>query len=138
MWGYRFIIIDKQLFIRKFVMLVAFSAGLIPLILYKNEVGTLLYVGALLVLHAYVLAVYLWRVSWRAFLKSKRQFAIRLLGILFFSWLLSLLRSGESIGSIVGFLCISAFLHVMLLLLFMVKVESVLDYERARAQDDEN
>lgn len=139
MFGYRLIIIDKALFVRKLFMLLAFSAGLVPLLMNKNRVGIALYVTVLLLLHAYVLVVYLWRVSWREFLRSKRQFMVRLSAILFFSYLLSKLRFDEHISSVIVLLCISVFLHIMILLLLMVKMEPALSYEPASdAPDDEN
>lgn len=139
MFGYRFILIDKKLFVRKLVMLLGFSAGIIPLLLYKNYFGAALYVILLLLLHLYFLVVYLWRVRWKELLNNKLGFVIRAAAILFFTYLLSLLRSGEEIASVIVFLCISVSIHIALLLLLMVRVERPsLAYEPRKSDDHEN
>ena len=93
---------------------------LVPLIHYRLELPTLIYVAALLLLHIYILFVYLSRVKWRQLRANRGGFALRISAIVMFSYILTLLHyQGTtfivllSVGAAVG-------IHAMILLLLMM------------------
>lgn len=120
--GYRFQLLDPPLFWRKLILLVVFFAGFVFLKAYERRVELLVYVIFLLALHVYILFVFLWRVRWRVFAENRRAFAIRLVAILVFVLLLTLIKFDVPAWEFFLAVALSLGIHVALLLSLTVDV----------------
>ena len=115
---------QPQLFIKKLATLLGVTIVLVPLIHYKLLIPTLFYVAALLAIHIYIFYIYLMRINWRRLRANRTGFTLRLLGIVTFAYMLTLLHyQGTtlivllSIGAAVG-------IHAAILLLLMTRRNS--------------
>ncbi|HSX33463.1 MAG TPA: hypothetical protein VLF91_03955 [Candidatus Saccharimonadales bacterium] len=126
-----FRLLDPALFWRKLVALVTATVLLAPLLYYRWEVPAALFAGGLLVLHAAFLYLYFWRVPWRRLLKHKAELMVRLMGVGFFVYLLSLITVGGSPGVAIFKLCLATVVHAAVLTAMMlVRVEEGEQYGR--------
>jgi hypothetical protein len=113
---WRIQILDPKLFIRKVVLLLVFTGGLVPLKYYKIDVALFWYVVVLLILHVYFLFILIWRVQWKQLAQHRRSFALRLVAVAFFIFLLSVLQTGVTFTEFMIFLGASLIVHTFLLL----------------------
>lgn len=87
------LVLEKQRkFIRKTVTLTIAIVTLAPLIWWQNEIGAVIYLGALVVIHIFALAVFLNQVDWRDLFAHKWGLITRVGGLVIFGGLLGMLR----------------------------------------------
>jgi hypothetical protein len=111
---------QPQLFLRKLATLLGTTLVLVPLIHYKLLIPTMVYVIALLLLHVYIFYVYLTRIKWHVLRANRAGFVMRLLGIVLFSYMLTLLHyQGATVFVLLSILA-AVGLHALILLLLMV------------------
>ena len=78
----RFVLSDSGLFVKKTVAVFVLSFALIPLVDVKGELPALLYAGALVILHVFVMGIYLYRVRFRELDADVRSLLARVLAVL--------------------------------------------------------
>lgn len=115
-------ILDPQLFARKLTLLIIFSAAFVPLKYYELDTALTVYIVVLLLLHVYFVFVLIWRVRWRQLAAHRRSFALRVLAVAFFIFLLSVLETGVTFAEFLGFLAASLVIHTVLLLSLTLEV----------------
>lgn len=113
---WRIRILDPQLFVRKLVLLLVFSAAFVPLKYFEWDTALTWYIVLLLVLHVYFVFVLIWRVRWKELAEHKRSFALRIIAVAFFVFLLAILEAGVTFVEFLVFLAASLVIHVFLLL----------------------
>lgn len=117
---YRLTLLDPALFRRKVTMLVVFFGLFIPLKMYQEQL-LYWYVVFLVLLHVYILFVFLYRVRWRVLAENRKAFAVRLVAIATFSVLLTVIKVGVTLSELLMFVGLSGLVHLALLLTLTVK-----------------
>lgn len=118
--GYAVITLEQpRLFAKKLTALIIGTAILMPLVYFKLYVPAQIYVGILLVLHIYFFYVYLTRVDWRRLWFSRSGFIIRVTGIVFFSYLLTVLQFDGPVTFVLMNIVAATIIHALILLLLM-------------------
>ncbi|MBL8159536.1 hypothetical protein JNJ66_03705 [Candidatus Saccharibacteria bacterium] len=112
--------IDRRLFIRKLTILFVGTVLFIPLVYFKYHGLAMVYIGALLALHCFIFYVYFMRTPWRRLLEDKAGFAIRIVAIIFFIYLLTLIRYEGSLATIIINTSLALVIHVGILAGLMV------------------
>jgi hypothetical protein len=102
---------DRRVFIRKLVVLFTATILLAPLIVYKLMLPAYLYVGGLIGLHLVVFAVYLYRTPWRELWRDKAGFVLRLVAVVFFIYLLTLLHFEGDAAAVLIQIAVAFVLH---------------------------
>lgn len=114
--AWRVRILDPRLFARKLIMLLVFSGAFVPLKYYELDTALTWYIVLLLLLHVYFVFVLIWRVRWRQLAEHRRSFALRLIAVAFFVFLLAILEAGVTFAEFLVFLAASLVIHTLLLL----------------------
>lgn len=128
----KFQLTDRKLFVRKLALLVTTTLLLAPLIYYKLNIPAALFIGGLLVLHAAFLYLYFARVPWRRLWQRKGEFVLRVAGVSFFIYLLSLIKFGGSPDLIILKLILATGAHIAILAgVMVVRVEEGATYGRS-------
>lgn len=109
---------NPGLFYKKLATLFVTTVALIPLVQYKLYVPAALYIGALLLLHVFILYIYLTRVDWQQFAVDKKELFVRLSSVGFFIYLLTTLRF-EGATTIILLNMAGAFVIHVVIMLFM-------------------
>ena len=122
---YRLVLINKELFWWKLKSLCVVTLLFIPFLAIKNTVPAFIYISALLIIHIYILYLYLMKTNWRELSKSPSGFISRCIGILFFTYLLILVKFQGDIATILVGLGSAVILHIALLLLLMGKIQKI-------------
>lgn len=125
LYGYRFRLLDPPLFWRKLIMLLVFFAGFLVLKAYKQEVGLFYYGIFLLLLHVYVLIVFLYRVRWKILAENRKPFAVRLAAIAVFILILTMIRFDVSFWQLLVVVAASLVVHIALLLSLTVDARPI-------------
>ncbi len=116
---------DSTLFIQKTVTVFVASFALLPLVGFKSDIPAMLYVVSLVVLHLFVLAIYLYRVRVRELDPDARSVIARLLAVAVVVYLLFAVSSFEE-GAPRSTLALQmlglSVLHTVMLALLMVRV----------------
>src|SRR6266567_2245227 len=113
--------IDRpHLFLEKLATLLGVTIVLVPLIRFKLLIPTIAFVAALLALHIYIFFVYLSQIDWRVLRANRIGFGMRLLGILLFTYMLTLLHYQGTTVIVLLSICAAVALHALILLLLMV------------------
>lgn len=118
-------LLDRTLFVRKTVSVFAASFVLLPLLEFRSAVPALLYALGLVVLHAIVLIIYLYRVPVRRLASSWRGVAGRVLALAVVLYLLVVLSRFEedaSRAALAAQLLAVAVLHAVVLLLLSARL----------------
>jgi hypothetical protein len=113
---------DQKLFKRKVAQLVLATVLFLPIIMIKHQLPALIYVSSLLVLHLYILWVYVRRGHPAAKIRLNRGFVSRLLAVLFFAYWLTVIRFQGTLASMVISLLLALTLHVCILLALMLRI----------------
>jgi hypothetical protein len=111
---------QPQLFLKKLATLLGVTIVLVPLIHFKLLIPTIAYVVALRVLHIYIFFVYLQRINWRVLRANRTGFMMRLLGIVLFSYMLTLLHYQGATLIVLLSIVAAVTLHALILLLLMM------------------
>ena len=111
---------QPQLFLKKLARLLGVTVVLVPLIHFKLLLPTYLYVITLLLLHVYILYVYGAQTNWRLLRHNRTGFALRLLGIALFAYILTLLHFQGTAAVVLLNLSAAVAAHAVILLLLMV------------------
>ncbi len=118
-------LVDRSLFVKKTVSVFVLSFLLIPLVSLKSDVPVLVYAGALVVLHIFVLIAYFYRVKVRELDSNARSLAARVVALIVVSYLLYVGSSFDDDASYVS-LAIQMFavsvLHTAILLLLTARI----------------
>ncbi len=121
----RFALSNPRLFLTKTLMVFALSFALIPLLQWKSDLPAMAYAGSMVVLHVFILGVYLFRVKFRDLDPDRRSLIARILGLAITSYLLST-TSSFSAESSTGRLALQmlgvSLVHMAILALLMVRV----------------
>lgn len=125
LYGYRFRLLDPPLFWRKLIMLLVFFAGFLVLKAYKQEVGLFYYGIFLLLLHVYVLIVFLYRVRWKILAENGKPFAVRIAAIAVFILILTMIRFDVSFWQLFVVVAASLVVHIALLLSLTVDARPI-------------
>ncbi len=125
--SHRIQISDPALFWRKIVRLLATTLVIAPLVTLKLYLPTLLYVGVLLLLHTYILYIYLNRVDWRHLAASRSGLIARVLGVIFFAYILTLVKFTGQVQLVLFNVGLAVMVHVLILALLMIKVEKAFE-----------
>lgn len=121
---YRLALLDPSLFWRKVTMLGVFFGLFIPLKMYQERL-LYWYVVFLVLLHVYILFVFLYRVRWRVLAENRKAFAVRLVAIATFTILLTIIKVGVTLSELLLFVGLSGLVHLALLLSLTVKARHV-------------
>jgi tellurite resistance protein TehA-like permease len=133
---------DTALFIQKTVTVFAVSFALLPLVGLKSDIPATLYVVSLVVLHLFVLAIYLYRVRFRELDPDARSLVARLLAVAVVVYLLfavSSFEEGAPRSTLASQMLGLSVLHTAMLALLMVRVryaERTADELHAAASTD--
>lgn len=117
---------DTRLFVRKVVSVFALAFVLLPLVALKSDVPALAYVGGLIVLHAFVVVVYFYRVRFRELDPDWRSLTARIFALGFVVYLLyafSKFAEGASMRELALQLFALSVLHAVVLVLLMARIE---------------
>jgi len=110
---------QPKLFIKKLGILLGVTIVLVPLIHYKAMLPLYGYVVLLLLLHVYILYIYLWRINWRLLRTHRLGFILRLLGIGLFGYILTLLKFQGATTIVLLNIAAAVAVHAFILLLLM-------------------
>ena len=119
-------LVEPRLFLRKTASVFVLAFVLIPLVGMRSELPALLYAGTLVLLHIFVLVIYLYRVRFRELDPDWRSLSARVLALVAVTYLLSAVSRFEA-GSPLSQLMLQmlglSVLHTVMLALLMVRVE---------------
>lgn len=117
---------EPRLFLIKAASVLALSLALLPILAIKSSIPAFVYVGALIVIHIFVLAIYFYRVRFRDLDPNFRSLIARLIALVVVTYLLAVVSrfEPESSWTTLSYqmLGITAF-HALLLALIMVRVD---------------
>lgn len=122
--GYEWRLLDPRLFWRKVLLLAVFFPPFMILKVYQQDLALLYYNLFLLVLHIYILIVWLWRVRWRVLAENRRAFLVRLFALLVFVVILAIIRFDRPFWELVAVIALSIAVHIGILLSLTVTVRS--------------
>jgi hypothetical protein len=132
----RFAISNPRLFLSKTVMVFALSFALIPLLQWKSDIPAIAYAGSMVVLHVFILGIYLYRVRFRDLDPDRRSLVARILGLAITSYLLSTTSSfnaESSVGTLALQMLAVSLIHMGILALLMVRVVPAVRAQPAEA-----
>lgn len=96
----RFVVSNPSLFAKKTGSVFILSFALVPLLQWKDDLPALAYSGSLVVLHIFILGIYLYRVRFRDLDPDRRSLIARLLGLAITVYLLSATSTFDANSSI--------------------------------------
>ena len=108
-------------FVRKTITLSIAIITLAPLIFWKNALAASVYLGVLVVIHVFALAVFVHRVDWRDLFSHKWGLITRVSGLVIFGGLLGMLRYDSDSPLFWGALFLLWLFHVGALALLHVR-----------------
>lgn len=120
----RFVLLNPRLFLLKAASVFALSFALVPLLQWKADIPALLYTGALVGLHVFILGIYLYRVRFRDLDPDRRSLVARVLGLAITTYLLSATSafdSDSSISRLAAQMLAVSLVHMAILALLMVR-----------------
>lgn len=106
-------------------MVFVLSFALIPLLQWKSDLPAMAYAGSIVVLHIFILGIYLFRVKFRDLDPDRRSLIARILGLVITSYLLSTTSSfsAESSTTQLALQMLGVSLvHMVILALLMVRI----------------
>jgi hypothetical protein len=115
-----------SLFLKKTAAVFVLAFALVPLLEAKGRLPASAYVGGLVALHIFVLAVYLYRVRFRDLDMDLRSLAARVVALLVVTYLLAVVsgfEAGMPRGQLVVQMLAVCVLHTAILVLLMTRVE---------------
>ncbi len=116
-------LLDNSLFLKKLVTVFVATLILVPLVYYKLYVPAGLYVTALLALHLVFLYTYFAKLPWARLTSNKVGFGTRILAIVFFGYLLGVLKFQGSFGIVMANLVAGLGIHTLILFSLMAEFE---------------
>lgn len=116
-------LISPELFIKKLALLCLATLLLVPLVYYKLEIPAMSYLVILIVIHLIFLFLYLFKVEWRSLTPNKITFILRLAAVIFFAYILAILKLvGEPLFVLLN-LAVAFVVHALILFFLMIKLE---------------
>ena len=116
---------EPNIFLGKALSVLVLSIALLPILALKSNIPAILYVGALVVIHILVLAIYFYRVRFRELDPNFRSLFARIIALAVVTYLLVIVSRFEPDSSWLTLsyqmLGITIF-HALLLVLIMVRV----------------
>jgi len=122
--GHRFELLEPRLFLWKAASVLLLSFALFPILSLKDGIPATIYVGGLVALHVVVLAIYLYRVSFRSLEPDIRALAIRVAALAVVTYLLLIVSRFDpdsSRGTLALQLLGVTLFHAVLLALVMIR-----------------
>jgi hypothetical protein len=116
-------LLDNSLFLKKLVTVFAATLILVPLVYYKLYVPAGLYITALLALHLVFLYTYFTRLPWARLVSNKVGFGSRILALVFFIYLLGVLKFQGNFEVVMTNLVAGLGIHTLILFSLMAEVE---------------
>lgn len=119
-------LVDARLFVVKTVSVFVLSLALVPLVALKQELPVLLYAGGLVVLHIFVVGIYVYRVRFRDLDPDWRSLVARVLALAVVTYLLfagSSFAPDASLVTLTMQMVAVSVLHTLVLVLLMVRIE---------------
>ena len=116
-------LLDNTLFLKKLVTVFAATLILVPLVYYKLYVPAGIYITALLALHLVFLYTYFTRLPWARLVSNKVGFGSRILALVFFIYLLGVLKFQGSFEAVMTNLVAGLGIHTLILFSLMAEVE---------------
>lgn len=116
------IFIDKPLFLKKITVVFVATSILVPFVYFKLYVPATLYIIGLLILHLVFLYTYFFKVAWRQLLQNKLGFALRILAICLFVYLLAVLKFQGSFSFVIANLFAGLAIHTLILFALMAEI----------------
>ena len=117
---------EPRLFLIKTLSVLVLSYALLPILAIKGSIPAYLYVGLMIVIHIFVLAIYVYRVRFRELDASYRSLIARLIALGVVTYLLIVVSRFEDESSwtrlALQMLGVTVF-HALLLALIMFRVE---------------
>ena len=117
--------LNQFLFMKKLTVLVVGTFLLIPLVYYKLQVPAMIYVGILVILHILFLYIYAMRTPWKELMQHKAEFAVRVVAVGFFIYLLTLIKFEGDFWTLVRNTVIALLIHIGILIGMMLRRPSV-------------
>lgn len=120
----QFVLSDPRLFLVKTTSVFALSFALVPLLQWKDDLPALAFTGSLVVLHIFVLGIYLYRVQFRDLDPDRRSLFARALGLVITVYLLSATSTFDadsSIPRLAAQMLGVSLVHMLILALLMVR-----------------
>lgn len=120
----QFVLSDPRLFLVKTTSVFALSFALVPLLQWKDDLPALAFTGSLVVLHIFVLGIYLYRVRFRDLDPDRRSLFARALGLVITVYLLSATSTFDadsSIPRLAAQMLGVSLVHMLILALLMVR-----------------
>ena len=121
-----FTLVDRKLFFRKTAIATAAAYLLLPLTAFRTDVPAAIYLGALVVLHIFVLGIYLYRVRVSELDPDMRSLIARVVALVVVVYLLyavSGLGAGASTVSMLVQATAASVLHAVVLGLLMTRID---------------
>ena len=120
---YRLSLLQRKVFVKKLLLLCLATLLLLPLIYYKLSIPATIYLVALIIIHLVFLFLYLFKVEWRKLTLNKTTFTLRLVAVIFFAYLLAILKFvGDPLFITIN-ITAAFVIHALILLMLMVVIE---------------
>ena len=117
-------LLDNSLFLKKLVTVFAATLVLVPLVYFKLYVPAGVYISGLLALHLIFLYTYFTKLPWGRLTANKVGFGTRILAIVFFGYLLGVLKFQGSFEIVLINLMAGLVIHTLILFSLMAEFES--------------
>jgi hypothetical protein len=118
-------LLDRPLFIKKIAVVFAATFVLVPLVYFKLFVPAGIYLASLLALHVLFLYIYFSKVDWRRLAQSRTGFAVRILAVALFAYLLAVLKFHGDFAFVMANLFAGLAIHSAILFALMAEIETV-------------
>lgn len=116
---------DPALFQKKLLAVGSATLVLVPLVYFKLYVPAWIYLVSLLALHLVFLYTYLAKTPWRKLTAHKAGFALRMLSVVFFGYLLVALKFHGSVAFVLANLVAGLAIHTLILFSLMAEIRTV-------------
>jgi len=135
------VLIKPILFLRKTIWVIVASYALVPLLLYKNNLPATLYASLLILIHVFVLIVYLYGVKFFQLDVDRVSLGGRVIGLLAVIYLLTIVSGWESDSNLPHLLLqmmVLCFVHTVVLAFLMVAIVRVKDDNNIESDEDDD
>lgn len=105
---------------QKLAALLAGTLLIVPLVYYDYYLPMALYVGLLLLLHFVFFVLYIFRTPWIDIVRHKTEFALRVVAVIFFIYLLSLVKFEGGKMVVIMNIVVALGIHVLILAALMI------------------
>lgn len=118
-------LIDQRLFLKKVAVVFTATLVLVPLVYFKLFIPAGIYLSALLALHVLFLYIYFTKVDWRSIAQSRTGFAVRILAVALFAYLLAALKFHGEFAFVMANLLAGLAIHTTILFALMADIRQI-------------